>query len=58
MYNFFVSSPTEAVSKCIWVDFKELPNGINFILIDHCIGELLLIKCQVNTELGYFYFSN
>ena len=26
------------------MDFKGFPNGANFILIDNCLGELLLIN--------------
>ena len=29
--------------------FKGLPNGANFILIDHCVGELLSIN-KVSSE--------
>ena len=31
------------------MDFKGLPNGANFILIDHCVGELLSIN-KVSSE--------
>ena len=48
-HNFFVLSPNEAVLKCICADFKGLPNGANFILIDHCVGELLSIN-KVSSE--------
>jgi len=37
------------VLKCICADFKGLPNGANFILIDHCVGELLSIN-KVSSE--------
>ena len=40
----YVTSPNGAVLKCICVEFKGLPNGVNFILIDHLIGELLSIN--------------
>ena len=43
-HNFFVPSPNEAVLKHICANFKGLPNGVKFILIDHCIGELLSIN--------------
>ena len=36
------------------MDFKGLPNGANFIEIDHCVGVgklLSLIMCQVNTDV-------
>ena len=46
-HNFFVPSPNEAVHIC--ADFKGLPNGANFILIDHCVGELLSIN-KVSSE--------
>ena len=48
-HNFFVLSPNEAVLKRICADFKGLPNGANFILIDHCVGELLSIN-KVSSE--------
>ena len=47
----------KVVLKCICADFKGLPNGANFILIDHCVGELLSInkvsserECTINKE--------
>ena len=33
-HNFFVPSPNELVLKRICADFKGLPNGAYFILID------------------------
>ena len=36
--------PHQSTLKFVCVDFKGFPNGANFILIDHCIGKLLLIK--------------
>ena len=49
-HNFFVLSPNEAVLKRICADFKGLPkSGANFILIDHCVGELLSIN-KVSSE--------
>ena len=38
------------VLKGSYTDFKGLPNGLNFILIDHCVGELLSNK--VSSESG------
>ena len=37
-------SPNEAVLKSICTNFKGLPNGANFILMDYCIGKLLSIN--------------
>ena len=48
-HNIFVPPPTEIVLKCICVDFKGLPIGTNFILIDHCFGKLLSIN-KVSSE--------
>ena len=52
-YSFLTSlsfhQPNKEVLKCICVDFRGLHNGINFILIYHCIGELLSIS-KVSSE--------
>ena len=48
-HDFFVPSPNEAVLKRICADFKGLPNGANFILIDHCVDEILSIN-KVSSE--------
>ena len=49
MSNFYslITSLSLHQMKQFWnsfVEFKGLPNRANFILIDHCIGELLSIN--------------
>ena len=53
-HNFLVSPPNEVVLKCIYVECKGLPNGVNFILIELRVGVLLLIN-KVSSEHGRLY---
>ena len=44
VWVIFTGSLSPHQMKCICTDFKGLSNGRNFILIDHCVGELLSIN--------------
>ena len=48
------------ITSLSFADFKGLPNGTKFILIDHCIGELLSInkvssKCEHTIVLALLW---
>ena len=48
-YCLITSLSLHQMKRRICAEFKGFPNGANFILIDHCVGELLSIN-KVSSE--------